>query len=378
METIQQSEQGDEKTMVGINLGAYCNQNCVFCLAADGREVYRRLNLGESLDVVRERLSHGARELMFTGGEMTINPDFIEIISETLKDPRVKSLNLMTNGVRIGDKDLFDALIKTDPCRKISFSFSLHGSSEEVTRHVTRGQDGDFAKTCAAINYAIQSGRSADIAFIIVEQNYRDLPTFADFIVKSFPKIGGISFGFPLFFGNAEINKDWIYVRVSNFAPLLSRAIKILSDNNIEVVTAAGAPLPLCAVPGVEEVSVRPLVNWQRKYIGTATSGKLNAYKDENVPRVKPVECDGCVLRDACPGLLKEYSEIFGSDGVDPVTIDKYKGPVIEAIALEDALPKLHKTKVNLIVLSGADASPGVYVFPNGEIGIVRGKASEQ
>ncbi|MCL4406237.1 MAG: radical SAM protein [Patescibacteria group bacterium] len=370
---ISEEKKGDEGSMVSINLGAFCNQNCVFCLAADGKEAYPRLNAKEAREIINGYLDQGGKFLLLTGGESTIHPDFVEIIGKTLEDPRVSSLNIMTNGVRLGDKDFFDAVIAVDPKKKISFSFSLHGPNAELAESITRGQKGDFEKTCAAMKYAIQSDRNVDVAIIIIEQNYRYLPEYAKFIIHEFPGIDGVSFGYPLLFGNAEINKDSIYVKFSDIAPYLQEALKILLAAGIRAVTAAGAPVPLCVLSGIEDVSVRPLIEWQRRYIGTATSGRLNTLKDEDeiIPKVKPEQCAGCALNDACVGVLKCYADIFGSDGVVPVTVDNFRGPIVKGSTLSECLPKLDQAKLNLIVLSGDDAVPGLYAFPEGKIGVV-------
>ncbi|HQA96067.1 MAG TPA: radical SAM protein, partial [Candidatus Colwellbacteria bacterium] len=168
---ISEEKRGDEGSMVSVNLGAFCNQNCVFCLAADGKEVYPRLSRDEAIKVIESYLDEKGKNLLLTGGESTIHPDFVEIIGKVIKDDRVRSLNIMTNGVRLGDKSFFDAVIATDPKKKISFSFSLHGHNPKLAESITRGQKGDFEKTCAAMHYAIQGGYSADVAIIMVEQN---------------------------------------------------------------------------------------------------------------------------------------------------------------------------------------------------------------
>lgn len=370
---ISEEKKGDEGSMVGINLGAICNQSCLFCLAVDGKEMYPRLTFDAAMEVINGHIERGGQSLMFTGGECTLHPNFVEIVAATVKDKRVTSLNIMTNGVRLGDKEFFDSIIAVDPEEKVSFSFSLHGSTAELSREITRGQKGDFERTCAAMKYALQSDRSVDVAILVLQQNYKSLPGYARFIIKEFPKISGVSFGYPLLCGNARINQDRIYVKFSEMGPYLREALRLLLENGINAVTAAGAPMPLCATPGIEEVAVRPLVNWARRYIGTATSGRLNSFKneDELLPKVKPEQCKRCVINDACVGVLTSYMDIFGSDGIMPTTMASFKGPIIKGQSLAECLPKLDKTKLNLIILSGDSAVSGLYGFPNKEIGVV-------
>jgi len=374
MEITNLVESTDEGTMVGINLGTFCNQNCTFCLAKGGHDAFPRLGLDEALEVIDRYVSAGRSNLMFTGGEITIHPDFLSIIRAALDDSRVRSVNLMTNGTVLSNRSLFDALIKSDPVgNKLSFSFSLHGHTKEISESITRGQEGDFEKTCEAMRSAIESGHNADVAFIILEQNYRYLPDYAKFILNSFPGMGGVSFGYPLLCGNAKDNKDWIYAKFSDIAPYLREAIKIIDDGGMRVVTAAGAPMPLCAIPGMEEVSVRPLIEWNRNFLGTATSKRISAHKDEDklTPKIKPDGCSSCVINAACVGVLESYFDIFGSDGINAVTTSGFNGPIVEAKSINEALPELDKKKLNLVVLDDNETDPGLYVFPEGKIGVI-------
>ncbi|MDD4930808.1 MAG: radical SAM protein [Candidatus Colwellbacteria bacterium] len=363
----------DDNSMVGINLGDYCNQNCLFCLAADGKETFPRLKAEESIEMIKGYIDNGGTDLMVTGGECTINPDIVEIIAATVADDRVHSLNIMTNGVKLSDKKFYDDISAIDPKRKISYSFSLHGPNSDISESITRGQKGDFKRTCDAIETAIKDGRSTDIAFIILEQNYKHLPEYAEFITKSFPAVGGISFGYPLLCGNARVNKDSIYAKFSEIAPYLAKAIEILESAGIKTVLAAGAPVPLCVLPGVEDISVRPLIEWHRRFLGTATVGLLNAHKDESSksPKMKVEACEKCVLNGACEGVATSYHELFGADGIDPVTIKTFKGPVIRAYDKEISEDKLDQKRLNIVIIEDDGEDDQLTSLENGSIAIV-------
>ena len=197
------------------------------------------------------------------------------------------------------------------------------------------------------------------------------MPEYARFVAEKFPKISGVSFGYPILCGNAQINKDWIYAKFSNIGPYLSEAVKILNDAGIRTVTAAGAPFPLCSVPGMEEIIVRPSIVWQKNYIGTATNGHLSEYRheDKRLPKEKPPICDKCVLKSACIGLYSSYIERFGADGADPIRWENFKGPKFETDKIGDILDQLDNIKLNLVI--SKEDSPGMYCFDEQKIAVV-------
>lgn len=365
MEISDIKKDGGSGGMIGINLGVYCNQNCTFCLVGHGREDFPALRKEDAMKVVKGYLDqgYGYGTVMFTGGEPTLNPDFFEIVSETLADPRVSHINLMTNGSKL-TKDLFDKLTEIDKEKKISYSFSLHADTPELSKLITRDDGSGFDGTCKAIKMTSEAGFVTDVAIIILEQNYKTLPDYARFMVKNFPKIAGVSFGYPILCGNAMDNKDWIYAKFGDISGYLGEAIEILMKAGIRPVTAAGAPFPLCSVPGVEEVVVRPFIEWQKQYVGTATNGRLTEYKyeDDRLPKEKLEICKECVLNAACIGLYKTYIEMFGGEGISPVKIETYKGPIFRSKNIDDIADDLSETKLNLVILDDdSQDKPGMY-----------------
>lgn len=123
---------------LGINLlpqkGKICNFDCIYCECgcnADGRgdthipsaaEVHGALE-----DKLSELMANGVHldSITFSGdGEPTLNPDFPQIIEDTLilRDiyyPRVK-VSVLSNATRVCDHDVFEALRKVDaPIMKI-------------------------------------------------------------------------------------------------------------------------------------------------------------------------------------------------------------------------------------------------------------------
>lgn len=123
---------------LGINLlpqkGKICNFDCIYCECgcnADGRGDTHIPSAAEVRGALEDKLSelvaNGVHldSITFSGdGEPTLNPDFPQIIEDTLilRDiyyPRVK-VSVLSNATRVCDHDVFEALRKVDaPIMKI-------------------------------------------------------------------------------------------------------------------------------------------------------------------------------------------------------------------------------------------------------------------
>ena len=119
-------------TSLGINLlpnhGKLCSFDCIYCECgynADGRDDNRMPTRTEVYDALKSKLEKlkqdGVTPDVFTfagNGEPTVNPEFHDIIFDTLKlrdiyFPDAK-VSVLSNYTRIGNPDVFDALTYVD------------------------------------------------------------------------------------------------------------------------------------------------------------------------------------------------------------------------------------------------------------------------
>ena len=130
---------------LGINLlpekGKLCNFDCIYCECgwnADGRGDHRLPTAAELRDALRSKLTACRDEgtpidsITFSGdGEPTLNPDFPEMISDTLalRDelfPAAK-VSVLSNATRLGVPAVMEALKKVDnPILKIDGGSTAH------------------------------------------------------------------------------------------------------------------------------------------------------------------------------------------------------------------------------------------------------------
>ena len=66
---------------VDIKLGFYCNNLCKFCVQGRKRDFLPAKDKQEVIDSLREAYDKGKREVVFTGGEPSLHPNFLELVN---------------------------------------------------------------------------------------------------------------------------------------------------------------------------------------------------------------------------------------------------------------------------------------------------------
>ena len=343
-----------------IMLSQRCNENCVFCVTyIKGRSRLGSMTTKDAKKTIKDFMGSGGEIIAFTGGEPTLHDDLPKIIEYAESFNTLRSISIITNGVRLADKKYFGKLIKADKKNKVSFSVSLHSHKKETSELLTASK-GTFEKTISGIKNIIGAKKNISIYQVITSKNYRDLPEFCYFLNQKYPQIKYVVFAYPLPYGRALLN-DQIYVKINSLKPYLIKALKFLEDKNYIVQMATCGQLPLCVLPGFEEKVLDPRFFSQENVIGTIGKKYFQDFeytKNEWIDRYKykNKECRECIFNKICQGLLKKYVDLFGFDGIRPVTEDNFTGnKIIHSLKNQndagEIIDKLIKDKLNLIKL---------------------------
>ena len=103
-----------------------CNEDCAFCVVnGDNHDKFGLISLNETRRIIKSFVINGGKEIYITGGEPTLRNDLPEIIKFAQQFNALRSISIITNGVRLADKKYLRNLIKSDRNNKISFSVSL-------------------------------------------------------------------------------------------------------------------------------------------------------------------------------------------------------------------------------------------------------------
>ncbi len=177
-----------------IDLTNRCNMRCPICFAnagAVGRVSEPDFEqIVRQLQALRDLRPIPTTAIQFTGGEPTIHPDFLKIVS-TAREMGFSHIQIATNGITLGNLDFarkcYDAGLHT-------LYLQFDGVGEEAYRH-TRNYPGIWAKKLATI----ENCRKLDMKICLVPTilkgvNDEQVGKIFDFAVQNIDVISAISY----------------------------------------------------------------------------------------------------------------------------------------------------------------------------------------
>lgn len=142
------------KTLV-IETGLTCTNHCIFCYQKGLREAYSETD-EVSWDWIKKSLIKGIKEgfteVSFIGGEVTIRPDFLQMV-RFAREIGYQGVSVTTNGWMLSNKDFFDAAVESG---LTSLGVSIHGNNSQVHDGLT-GRKGSFEHAILTIRNAVSS-----------------------------------------------------------------------------------------------------------------------------------------------------------------------------------------------------------------------------
>ncbi len=297
-----------EKTKrLDLKVGFSCNNNCLSCPQAHNK------HLGDlSTEQVKRNLeigfSHGANEVVLTGGEPTMRNDLCEIIRHA-RDIGYEHVQIQTNGRRLCYKPFVRSLIGAGVTE---FAPAIHGHTQEIHDYITRSP-GAFDQAVRGIRNLKEFGQRVVMNSVITKPNSRHLQDivqlFTDLRVDQFQ----LAFIHPV--GNAWKNFNLLVPRKSEVMKYVHDAIDIAVSNEAPVMIEA---YPFCFMKGYErhcsELYMPPSEIIDAKRI-TRNFDRLRKTQG----KAKFDQCKRCRFDLICEGPWKEYAERYGPSEFVPV-----------------------------------------------------------
>jgi radical SAM protein with 4Fe4S-binding SPASM domain len=175
---IMQSLEGVVSNASGILYSAIfeltfrCNERCRHCyVVQDGK---RELTTAEVFAVLDDLCDLNVFVVTFTGGEVFLRKDFLEILEYAYKKGFV--INIYTNGTLITDTDL----IKLAGIYPRSVHFSMYSHIAEKHDYITQFK-GSFEKTVSTIKKAVALGMHVNIKTTVMEYTKDDVAGMIEF-----------------------------------------------------------------------------------------------------------------------------------------------------------------------------------------------------
>ncbi len=316
--------------MTGIDLrtGYSCDQHCRFCDQGVKREGIADATAAEVL----ERVPAGASEVWLAGGEVTLRPDLLRMIS-ALRERGVKKVGLQTHGGILAAPGAAASLARAG---LTDAAVSLHGSRPELHDWLA-GTEGSFRGAVLSIRRLVAAQVRVTLHTVMTRSGMGDLP----FLTRLG---GGMEVRHHRFMmlrpqGNARISWPSLAPRFPLLQAPLLNSLSLLS----QVFKRTGEVLgvPLCFLPGWTEAAGDRLDRSGKVRLFPSV---LRAAEEETSPegqRQKGPPCLSCSLAGECRGPEREYVQRYGWDEFIPVSpgVDVSPSGVSSSILLQVEAP---------------------------------------
>jgi len=295
---------------IDLKTGFGCNNNCRFC-AQGHKKKFGDKTTAELKGYLSQAAREGYKAVVFTGGEPTIRPDIIELVSYA-KELGFQQIQMQSNGRRFADLDFCKVVIAAGANE---FSPALHGPHARIHDFLTRSP-GAFGQTTRGIRNLKKLDQMVFTNTVITKINYRSLPSLAKLLVRL--KVDQFQLAFVHPVGSAAENFETVVPRKLLVAPYVKKALDIGINAGVRVMTEA---IPYCLMAGYEsyvaETKIPDTKVFDLDFVVENFTEVRRAYG-----KLKDERCRRCRYDEQCEGPWKEYPEHFGWAEFQP--IDKF------------------------------------------------------
>ncbi|MBU1137296.1 radical SAM protein, partial [Patescibacteria group bacterium] len=261
--------------------------------------------LKKSMD---EAKNGGHDEVVFTGGEPTLHPDFLDLVKYA-KKTGFKEIQIQTNGRMFAYEDF---CLKTIAAGATQFSPAVHGPNAKIHDFLTTTK-GSFNQTTQGIKNLKKLNQYVLTNTVITSKNAQHLPRIAQLLVDL--GVDQFQFAFIHISGTAKKNKDWIVPKKSEIMKYVKRGLDLGLKAKKRVMTEA---IPYCLMEGYEEYIAERIIPPSVVYDAGFVVKNYGQYR-KNKGKAKGPDCQKCKYFKICEGPWKEYPEIYGWDEFKPI-----------------------------------------------------------
>lgn len=319
-----------------VKIGTVCNNNCIFCLNEDRNTSATTQHIKEEID----KLSiAGVSIINFTGGEITIRPDYFKIIRYAKR--RGLDVRIQTNGRAFYYRDFAE---KTARVGIDHFLISLHAHNEELNRKLT-GVPGSFMQTVGGMRNLLLLGQNVAVNVVVSSMNIPFVTEVIKHHIGLNPTSIQISWARPM----GKVKSD--LTLLPKYSANIENVFK-----SIELAKKAGKRISVVGIPPCllgEHIDC-----YGRPYSNSAIISNNGLFPAENTFNQKmktPAKsCTECDYLNACGGVFTEYIRTYGTDEFLPI---KNKNKTIEDISaalneevLEYSQKKAGHSSINFMV----------------------------
>lgn len=227
-----------------------------------------------------------------TGGEPTLHPDFVKLLSYFRRRLPGTRITLLTNGRRLGDP-AFARKVMSAAAPPFALGVPVHGPDAR-THDAVAGVGGAFRQTMAGLRnfMALRRGQELELRVVLHRLNIKKLGPLLKTLLREFPDTAGyrvVLIHYEIE-GMSSANNKKLSLRLSESAAALARLRPLLA----RFAEARLYHFPKCVLPA----DLRGLC-----WVTLPAEDRL----------YPAGSCRGCALRRGCAGLMKDYAEVYGA-----------------------------------------------------------------
>ena len=346
---------------VDINLGYGCNCKCPFCYYYDSVITNANLNTlttEQAKQQLRRARRLGIKEIEFTGGEVTLRKDLVELVQFCKFELGFKLVSIITNGMALAKREYTNRLVAAGVDDVL---FSLHGHNSEIHDQLTV-TPGSFEKIIRAMEICSEMGVRVRTNTVVCKPNLAHLSDLLELCInKNVDNISLVMFN-PIIQRTNVSSQEGLYV---NYAEAGREMVKAFDKHKARLPHTNVRYIPFCFLPGYESfVTNHDQFNFEpdewNNFVSVciqdgvlrATVRALRGLRDVRYKRfamkygvrgllmagmgrfytlyqkVKPKQCSQCAYNHVCDYLWKGYHDVYGDEDVVPVKGESVNNPI--------------------------------------------------
>jgi pyruvate-formate lyase-activating enzyme len=168
MSTLQtiSTTPGQDLSFLWLEITAKCNLECIHCYADSGprQSLLGQISTEEWLNIIRDSVRLGCRQVQFIGGEPTLHPDLARMIS-LASDEGYTFIEVFTNATNISDR-----LLRTFVKCHVHVATSFYSSDPDIHESITKRR-GSFGRTVETLKRMLAAGLPIRVGIIETSGN---------------------------------------------------------------------------------------------------------------------------------------------------------------------------------------------------------------
>ncbi|QNU66188.1 radical SAM protein [Ruminiclostridium herbifermentans] len=322
-----------------LKVGYSCNNQCAHCIIELNKNQLKQIKkpldrttsecmqeIDESYKMF-ENSAEKYHEIVITGGEATIRPDFINLC-DYIMNKGINRIQLQTNGRKLSDMNFAKKLVS---CYPIFFTIALHGPNSDIHDKVTR-KAGSFDETVKGIENIVSLGGNIIGKIVLSKINFSYLKE----TVMLFESLGvkRINIAFP----HSGIRDERFFNYVPTYKSIRDSVVETLNYAKEHFMDVDTETVPFCFLEGYEEF-VAELRAKNYKMIGDPVNQPKFDWKKLRIEiKSKADICKECLMNMLCEGVWEEYISNYGQEEFVPLTdLKKFMSALTKIQTLQEA-----------------------------------------